>query len=195
MASIFLFFIILAIILICLQANESFDIISQTGSDNKTYYVQDYQNNKEAADVLSKLANDSMKLINYLSHKYPDKDNVSRLKEKFNPNNMREAIHEKDSTSYTINKGEMMHLCLRNKDENKTLHEHNLLMFVIIHELAHIASKSIGHNKEFYDNFKFLLNEAASMHIYHPVNFGNNPEEYCGINVTNNPYFEKFINL
>jgi hypothetical protein len=195
MASIFLFFIILVIILICLQANESFEIISQTGSDNKTYYVQDYQNNKEAADVLSKLAKDSMKLINYLSNKYPEKDNVSRLKEKFNPGNIREAIHEKDSTSYTINKGEMMHLCLRNKDKNKTLHEHNLLMFVIIHELAHIASKSIGHNKEFYDNFKFLLNEATLMHIYHPVNFGNNPEEYCGINVTNNPYFEKFINL
>jgi hypothetical protein len=60
---------ILAIILICLQANESFEIITQTGSDNKTYYVQDYQNNKEAADVLSKLTNDSMKLINYLSNK------------------------------------------------------------------------------------------------------------------------------
>ena len=34
-------------------------------------------------------------------------------------------------------------------------------MFVIIHELSHIMSKSIGHNSEFYDNFKFLLKEAV----------------------------------
>jgi hypothetical protein len=195
MEPIFLFFIVLAILLICLQCKESFQIIKQTASDNKIYYVQDYDNHKDAADVLSKLSTNSVKLVTYLSNKYPEKENVARLKEKFNPDKIREAVHEKNSTSYTINKGEMMHLCLRNKDKNKTLHEHNLLMFVIIHELAHIASKSIGHNDEFYENFKFLLNESSELGIYHPVNFKNNPEEYCGINVTNNPYFENFMNL
>jgi predicted metal-dependent hydrolase len=195
MEPIFLFFIVLTILLLCLQAKESFTIIKETASDNKVYYVQDYENPKEAANILSKLINNSLQLIDYLSKKYPEKENVARLKEKFNPDKIREAVHEKNSTSYTINKGEMMHLCLRNKDKNKTLHEQNLLMFVIIHELAHIASQSIGHNTEFYENFKFLLNESAEIGIYHPVNFKNNPEEYCGINVTNNPYFEKFINL
>ncbi len=186
-----LFFIFLAFLIICLQGKETFEIIKQKATyDHKDYYVQDYENHQEAANVLSKIVSDSLTLINKLSMKYPDKDNVARLKEKFNPDKIREAVHEKNSTSYTINKGEMMHLCLRNKNKNKTLHEHNLLMFVIIHELAHIASKSIGHNKEFYDNFKFLLNEAAEINIYTPVNFGNHPVEYCGIDVTNNPYFE-----
>jgi hypothetical protein len=191
MKTICLFFISLAFLIICLQGKETFEIIKQTASyDNKDYYVQDYENHQEAANVLSKMVSDSLTLINKLSMKYPDKDNVARLKEKFNPDTIREAVHEKDSTSYTINKGEMMHLCLRNKNKNKTFHEHNLLMFVIIHELAHIASKSIGHNKEFYENFKFLLNEAAEINIYKPVNFSNYPVEYCGIDVTNNPYFE-----
>ncbi len=186
-----LFFIFLAFLIICLQGKETFEIIKQKATyDHKDYYVQDYENHQEAANVLSKIVSDSLTLINKLSMKYPDKDNVARLKEKFNPDKIREAVHEKNSTSYTINKGEMMHLCLRNKNKNKTLHEHNLLMFVIIHELAHIASKSIGHNKEFYDNFKFLLNEAAEINIYTPVNFGNHRVEYCGIDVTNNPYFE-----
>ena len=191
MKTICLFFISLAFLIICLQGKETFEIIKQKASyDQKDYYVQDYENPQEAANVLSKMVSDSLSLINKLSMKYPDKDNVARLKEKFNPDTIREAVHEKNSTSYTINKGEMMHLCLRNKNKNKTLHDHNLLMFVIIHELAHIASKSIGHNKEFYDNFKFLLNEAADINIYTPVNFGNHPVEYCGIDVTNNPYFE-----
>ena len=106
-----------------------------------------------------------------------------------NPDKIREAEHEKDSTSYTINKGEMMHLCLRHKNNEKTLHDENLLMFVIIHELAHIMSKTIGHNNEFYDNFKFLLKEASLSNIYIPVNFEQNPAKYCGIDVTNNPLF------
>ena len=190
MQIIFLFFVFIALLIICYNSREKFEIIKQIAADNKEYYVQDYNNNKEAAEVLSKLVNDCMSLVNYLANKYPDKENVSRLKTKFNPSNIREAEHEKNSTSYTINKGEMMHICLRNKDKTKTIHEHNLLMFVIIHELAHIASKSIGHNTEFYDNFKFLLNEATELGVYKPVNFGNHPEEYCGIDVTNNPYFE-----
>ena len=190
MKPIFIFFIILAII--CFYQSEYFDIIEQKSDlDNKIYQVQDYDNNKQAANIMSSLVSDSLKLIDYLANKYPEKDNVARLKEKFNPTNVQEAIHEKDSTSYTLNKGEMMHLCLRHKDKNKTLHEHNLLMFVIIHELAHIASKSVGHNTEFYDNFKFLLNEATYLGIYHPVNFKKTPEMYCGMNVTNNPYFDE----
>jgi hypothetical protein len=80
-------------------------------------------------------------------------------------------------------------LCIRDKDENKNLHEHNLLMFVVIHELAHIMSKSIGHNNEFYNNFKFLLNEASTLGIYYPIDFKKNPEQYCGIEVNSNPYY------
>ena len=83
----------------------------------------------------------------------------------------------------------MMHLCLRQKNSNKSIHDDNLLMFVIIHELAHIMSQSVGHNNEFYDNFKFLLRESVKKGIYNPVDFQKTPVNYCGINVTNNPYY------
>jgi hypothetical protein len=127
------------------------------------------------------------KLINNLTIKYPKKPEVIRLQEKFKPYNMQEAPHEDDSTSYTINKGQEVHLCIRQKNENKTFHSHNLLMFVMLHELAHIMSKSIGHNQEFMNNFKFLLEEARELGIYIPVNFKHNPAQYCGIEVSNNP--------
>ena len=39
-------------------------------------------------------------------------------------------------------------------------------MFVAIHELAHIASETIGHNDEFWNNFKFLLDNAVEIKIY-----------------------------
>ena len=190
MEFIVIIFIILTLIIIYSEVLcETFDAVQMMANDNKMYYVQEYSNNKGAANILSKLVKNSLVLIDYLDKKYPDKEKVKRLKEKFNPDKIREAEHEKDSTSYTINKGEMMHLCLRHKNSEKTLHDENLLMFVIIHELAHIMSKTIGHNNEFYDNFKFLLKEASLANIYIPVDFEQNPVKYCGIDVTNNPLF------
>jgi hypothetical protein len=186
-----LIFIVLTIIIIYSEIlTENFEIIKQMASDNKMYYVQNFEDNKEAADTLSSISNQCSALVENLTVKYPNDSDVIRLQKKFNPDNMREAEDSNGQTSYTINKGEMVHLCLRHKDDEKSLHDHNLLMFVTIHELAHIMSKSIGHNQEFYKNFKFLLTEAVEAGIYSPVNFQSNPVKYCGVNVTNNPYFE-----
>jgi len=190
MEKIVIIFIILTLIIIYSQVlTEKFETIQQIANDNKMYYVQNYNQPQDAANTLSFLVNQSILLIDNLSKKYPNNNGVHRLKEKFNPEKIREAEHEDNSTSYTINKGEMMHLCLRHKNNKKSLHDKNLLMFVIIHELAHIMSTSIGHNDEFYDNFKFLLKESVQFGIYRPENFEKNPVTYCGINVTNNPYF------
>jgi hypothetical protein len=186
-----LIFIVLTIIIIYSEIlTENFEIIKQIASDNKFYYVQNFDDNKDAADTLSGISKQCSSLVENLVIKYPEDSDVVRLKKKFNPDNMREAEDSKGQTSYTINKGEMMHLCLRHKNKDKAIHDHNLLMFVAIHELAHIMSKSIGHNQEFYKNFKFLLTEAVEAGIYSPVNFNSNPVNYCGVNVTNNPYFE-----
>ncbi len=191
MHRIVLIFIVLTIIIIYSEIlTENFEIIKKMASDNKIYYVQNFENNKEAADILSGISKQCSSLVSNLITKYPDDIDVVRLNEKFNPDNMREAEDSNGQTSYTINKGEMMHLCIRQKNKDKTLHDHNLLMFVAIHELAHIMSKSIGHNQEFYKNFKFLLTEAVEAGIYNPVNFNDSPVKYCGVNVTNNPYFE-----
>ena len=63
-----------------------------------------------------------------------------------------------DFTSYSLNKGEKIVFCLRS-EETKQLHDINIIMFVAIHELAHVMSVTIGHNEEFYTNFRFLLQE------------------------------------
>lgn len=191
MHRIVLIFVVLTFIIIYSEIlTENFEIMKQMASDNKFYHVRNLADNKEAADILSDISKKSASLVENLAIKYPQDSDVIRLNKKFNPDNMREAEDSKDQTSYTINKGEMIHLCLRHKNDDKSLHDHNLLMFVVIHELAHIMSKSIGHNQEFYKNFKFLLTEAVEAGIYSPVNFQNNPVKYCGVKVTNNPYFE-----
>ena len=66
----------------------------------------------------------------------------------------------------------------------------NTLTFVAIHELAHITTKSIGHKSEFWENFKFLLEEAKSAGIHQPEDYKKKPKEYCGMKITDNPYYD-----
>ena len=68
-------------------------------------------------------------------------------------------------------------------------------MFVAIHELAHIASETVGHNDEFWNNFKFLLDNAVEIKIYSPVDYKKNNIEYCGMKITDNPYYDMPIKL
>ena len=44
--------------------------------------------------------------------------------------------------------------------EKDNLIDEHTLMFVSIHELSHVMTKSIGHKQEFWDNFKYLLTGA-----------------------------------
>ena len=68
-------------------------------------------------------------------------------------------------------------------------HPMDYSLFVIIHELSHIASITEGHNSEFIANFRWLLREAKALGYYEPVDYRTSPMTYCGVNVTNNPYF------
>ena len=61
------------------------------------------------------------------------------------------------------------------------------MMFVALHELAHIMTKSIGHTEEFWNNFRYLLKKAIKLGLYNDVNFEKNPVDYCGTKITNSP--------
>jgi CHASE3 domain sensor protein len=77
--------------------------------------------------------------------------------------------------SYTINKSKV-YLCIY--DENKNPYPLNMLVYVMIHEIAHVITESIGHTQEFHDNFEMLLEQAANEGRYDP----SIPliQNYCG---------------
>jgi hypothetical protein len=93
--------------------------------------------------------------------------------------------------TYTLNKGEKIVMCIQNfKHKNKILHDDlNLLMFVGIHELAHIMSESTDHTQEFWSNFKFLLHQATRWSFYIPIDYAYQPTTYCNMVIHDNPYF------
>ena len=74
-----------------------------------------------------------------------------------------------------------IHLCLRSRDEKREIYDINTLMYVVLHELAHVISTEIGHGEEFKRIFKTLVQDAISIEIYKYVDYSKNNVDYCGM--------------
>jgi predicted metal-dependent hydrolase len=156
--------------------------------DGKEYLVRNVDDKQEAADLLSNMSININKLLDFLKEKY-DSDPVKRLIKKYDPTNITESSASSKYTSYSVNKGEKIVLCIRSRDDDAKLIDLNTLMFVVLHELAHIMTVSVGHTEEFWTNFKFLLTKGIELDIYKEIDYSKNPQKYCGITITDSPLY------
>ena len=186
---------IILIIILCLRIyyeSDSFQlkcIIS--GVDGNRYCVRDRNKVKPAANLLATVTTKCKDLVDYVNEKYPNDPNVQRLVKGFNPKKISETLPNSELTAYSENKGEKIAFCLnKKKEDNNNLIDIDTLTFVAIHELSHIMTLSIGHKQEFWQNFKFLLENAKSANIYDPVDYKKSPKEYCGMTISDSPYYD-----
>jgi hypothetical protein len=186
---------VILIIILCLRIyyeSDSFQlkcIIS--GVDGNKYCVRDRNKVKPAANLLATVTTKCKDLVDYVNEKYPNDPKVQRLVKGFNPKKISETLPNSELTAYSENKGEKIAFCLnKKKEDNNNLIDINTLTFVAIHELSHIMTVSIGHKQEFWQNFKFLLENAKTAGIYDPVDYKKKPEEYCGMTISDNPFYD-----
>ena len=159
--------------------------------DGNKYCVRESARVAESADLLARATGKCKQLVEYVAKKYPEKDNVQRLVAGFNPQKIMETLPTSELTAYSENKGEKIAFCLNTeKNGNVPIDEHTLT-FVAIHELSHIATKSIGHKDDFWDNFKFLLLEAKEAGIHVPRDYKKEPQKYCGMMIRDNPAYDR----
>ena len=159
--------------------------------DGNKYCVRDRNQVDNAADLLAKTTEKCKELVEYMDKKYPDKHEVRRLVNGFNPQKIMETLPTSEYTAYSENKGEKLAFCLnRVKNNNDELIDEHTLLFVALHELSHIATESIGHKPEFWANFKFILENAKEAGIHDPKDYKEAPAEYCGMNIRDNPYYD-----
>ena len=156
--------------------------------DDRKYLVRKLKDSKDAANKLAELNGHIFKIIDHCQT--TKKENIKLLKENYNPDTLSETIPGSKYTSYSVNKGEEIAICIRNKDN--TFMNINTILFVTIHELAHVMTLSTGHTKEFWNNMKYLLEEAEKINLYKPVNYNKYNESYCGMTINSTPYdFDK----
>lgn len=161
--------------------------------DGKIYRVRDMPDKQEAADLLARVRIKMRKLYLHLQSAFPDKPQVRRLTNNFKPDPERilEATPDADHTSYSVNKGEKVHLCLRQRQGgNEALVNENVMVFVSIHEMGHIITNSVGHEPEFWNNFGWLLREAEKIGVYQYQDFQAQPASYCGVSITDAPKYD-----
>jgi hypothetical protein len=59
--------------------------------------------------------------------------------------------------------------------------------------MAHMGNINYGHETDFWEIFKFLLQEAKEANLHEPIDYAKYPLNYCSLNVTHNPYFDPTI--
>jgi hypothetical protein len=192
--SIFFYIFLGFILLLCLRIYYESDAFNLkciiSSKDGNRYCVREREKLELAADLLATVTEKCKKMVLYMKGKYPDDPRVIRLVEGFNPKKISETLPTSELTAYSENKGEKLAFCLNTKKDGNRLIDINTLTFVALHELSHIMTETIGHKQEFWQNFKFLLINAKEAKIYQPIDYKNNPKEYCGMTINDNPYYD-----
>ena len=161
-----------------------------SGVDGNRYCVREKHDMEKAADLLAKTTSDLKLIVEKLGKEYPKKESVQRLVKGFDPKKVNEILPTSEYTAYSENKGEKLAFCLTKSKHGDTQIDEGTLLFVGIHELAHVMTKSIGHHREFWGNFKFLLQHAKKYGIHEPINYKKNPVTYCSMQINDNPFFD-----
>ena len=190
----FITLFIIGIIILCIyikyESRNSEVIFIQSTIDNRTYLVRNLPDKQDAADLLAKMNKNIGILLQHLNESYPDDIRVQRFKKKFNPDSISESSSSSKYTSYSVNKGEKIIFCIRSRDSKNKLIDLNTLMFVSLHEISHVVTKSIGHTQEFWDNFKWILDNSLVTKIYTKHDYRSKPVKYCGIEITDSPLYD-----
>ena len=180
---IFVIFIMAIILLMYLMNHYGEVEYVKSSTDQREYLVRNLDDKQQAADLLAAVTKDLSTLVNHLMAKYPDNADVQRLYKNFNPSSISEGSHDSGYTSYSVNKGEKIILCIRQK--NQEFVDKNTILYVAIHELGHLMTSDVGHTTGFWNNFKYILNEAIDMRLYKKTDYADRPADYCGIKINN----------
>lgn len=161
--------------------------------DGRIYKVRDLPDKQQAANLLANVRQKIQRLYLSAREKFPNKPQVRQWVQNFTPDSNRflEATPDADHTSYSVNKGEKIHLCLRQREgPNESLVDENVMVFVALHEMAHVITPSVGHGPDFWNNFGWLLKQAETIGIYQYQDFKSRPVSYCGMNITDSPSYD-----
>lgn len=183
-------------------------ILCDTKNKCDTFNVHaGHEDYNDAAYLMKEIRNRVDKLLNHLKNKYSISDSknnkylvnrIDQLLNNYDYNNIFEISpkNEMGVTSYSDNKTKLI-LCMRKKNKNSDLHDINTMMFVVIHELAHMMNNRWGHSKSsnFWQLFKFLLVNSLELGLYTPVNYSTNPIVYCGLEINYNPIYDNNLSI
>lgn len=170
------------VVFIIMYAPSDTELMTST-VDGRTYRVLKRDDSSQAADMLARINATLSKLTHHMLASAPTDADARRLYDRFSPEVVEEGAFDSDHTSFSVNKGEKIVFCLRHKDGK--LVDLNTVLYVAIHELAHVMTSTIGHDRLFWRNMRKLVEEARGLNLYTYVDYSESPARYCGIHIKN----------
>jgi len=169
--------------------------LTQSTIDQEHYLVRNLPDKQEAADRLARVRQKILILRKYLEQTHGGKPFVKQLLNNFDCSAARfsESTPDAQYTSYSVNKGEKVFMCLRQRDDKEHLVDENIILFVALHEMSHVGTSSIGHTPEFWNHFAWVLEQAEHVNIYKYTDFAAHPVEYCGVHITDSPKYKESV--
>ena len=182
--------------------------------DGMSYEVFDnYKDAAEAADTLARINGRVVASQRHLKDKYirnvsPEStparlSAVHHLLARYNPDNLAENSPFDIDSAFSQDKGALVRLCLRSRKprpgkagagvtsySDGAVEPLNVLTFVTVHEMAHVAIDDLDHPRKFWETFKFLLQEAEEAGVCKFPDYGKYPVSYCGLSINYNPLFD-----
>jgi Mimiviridae putative metallopeptidase WLM domain protein len=193
--------IITLVFMVYTKVGKNEMVYVKSNIDGESYLVRNTKDKKKASNLLAAVKGDIFDVSNHLSSKLksqkesdikryqPNKEYIDQLARNLKNVVIKESAFNTVYTSYTVNKGEAIVFCIRSKAitnliNANTIHNKNLVMYVALHEIAHVACPEYGHTDLFKKIFKFITETAMEMGIYQKVDFDRDPVEYCGMRIT-----------
>jgi len=159
--------------------------------NGQIYMVQEHEDKMKAVDLLIKLKKD----LTIIAQKSLDRAKTEKNQEYIEYTStiikrlttvyIREVEKDSPYTSYSVNKGEELVFCLRHK-KTFEFYDYNKILYVAVHEIAHIGCPEVGHTKLFFEINKYILKTAKDSGMYDFVDYNSKAEEYCGIEINTN---------
>lgn len=186
---ILIFLLLLTIVVIYIKYQNHDVTYVKSDIDGEYYLVRDLDDKQQASNLLARIKKSIIMLTNHL---YSNKDTkyieyqqyIVQLHYRIKNVVVIESSEDSVYTSYSINKGEQIVFCLRSRRIKNQIHKFNLLMYVVLHEMSHVACPEYGHTPLFKRIFAFITGVSIEIGLYQKIDFANGPTEYCGLIIT-----------
>ena len=141
----------------------------------KQYVVKRAPDSQVMADRLALLEQRMQRLLDGAASLMPDDPRIAAIRRKWD--GTLSEVEAADEVAFSVDKTSV-HVCLR--DGTGRIEDLNTSMFVLIHELAHVATEDYGHSTQFWANMKFLLELAEQLGVYRYENYDSAGTTFCG---------------
>lgn len=152
--------------------------------NGKRYLVKNRPLKDRVADTLAEMELRVRRFLVAAEKLYPDDVRIRNIRRRWN-GTLSETPDNARDIAYSVGK-DAVFVCVRTPD-GQGVEDMNTCMFVLLHELAHVATSDWGHPPVFWTNMRWLLEVAETTGHYVYQDFEASRTTYCGRRLGGNP--------